>query len=259
MPSSRKEKTDQPKMFVVPQKSQLVETDDGTCPKCFGTGMEPVEGGVRTCECRRKRKADGQLATVKLPKRYADFHFNSFKPQNPSQNAALKIAMNFVREFPAVDRGLLMMGSVGVGKTHLAVSILKGLTERGFDCLFYEFSTLLKEIQDSYNPQTQTSELSVLSPIYSTEVLVLDELGATKPTDWVRDTITNIINSRYNERKFTIFTTNYFDERTGERDDLLEDRIGIRARSRLYEMCKTVGVNGEDFRKIIDRNGGRPV
>lgn len=247
----------QTKMFVVPTQPVASGTDDDTCPKCFGTGMEPVDGGVKTCECRRKRKADGQLATVRLPKRYADFHFNSYKPQTPSQNAALRTAMSFVKEFPAVDRGLLMMGSVGVGKTHLAVSILKGLTERGFDCLFYEFSTLLKEIQDSYNPQTESSELSVLSPIYSTEILVLDELGASKPTEWVRDTITNIINSRYNERKFTIFTTNYFDERVDARDDLLEDRIGIRARSRLYEMCKTVGINGEDYRRVIDRNGGK--
>ena len=239
-------------MYVVPPNGGE-SAAEAECPKCFGTGMEIVpDKGARICECRRKKKAAGQLASVKLPRRYDGYHFQNYKPQNPSQSAALRTAMAFAMEYPAVDRGLLMMGTVGVGKTHLAVSILKGLTERGFDCLFYEFSTLLKEIQDSYNPQTETSELSVLSPVLNADILVLDELGASKPTEWVRDTMTHIINSRYNERKFTIFTTNYLDDRRDPREDTLEDRIGIRARSRLYEMCKTVIIAGEDHRKKFD-------
>jgi DNA replication protein DnaC len=156
-------------------------------------------------------------------------------------------------EYPAVDRGILFAGTVGVGKTHLAVSILKGLTERGFLCLFYEFGTLLKEIQDSYNSDTKTSELKVLAPVFDADVLVLDEIGATKPTDWVRDTMAHIINTRYNDRKLTIFTTNYPDERRNDRDETLEDRVGSRLRSRLFEMCKTVTLNGDDYRKTFDR------
>jgi DNA replication protein DnaC len=145
---------------------------------------------------------------------------------------------------------LLLSGPVGVGKTHLAVSIIKGLTERGFSCLFYEFGSLLKEIQDSYNARTQTSELSVLAPILRSKILVLDELGASKPTDWVRDTMAHIINTRYNEKKHTIFTTNYSDERRGN-EETLEDRIGVRLRSRLFEMCKTVEITGEDHRRTV--------
>ena len=144
------------------------------------------------------------------------------------------------------------MGTVGVGKTHLAVSILKGLTERGFSCLFYEFGALLKEIQGSYNTVSQTSELKVLAPVFDAEVLVLDEIGASKPTDWVRDTMAHIINTRYNDKKLTIFTTNYLDERKTDRDETLEDRIGVRLRSRLFEMSKTVVLSGEDFRRTFD-------
>jgi DNA replication protein DnaC len=157
--------------------------------------------------------------------------------------------MQLAMEYPAVDHGLVLSGTVGVGKTHLAVSVLKALTERGFGCLFYEFGTLLKEIQDSYNSDTRTSELRVLSPVLDAEILVLDELGASKPTDWVRDTMAHIINTRYNDRKLTIFTTNYLDERINERDETLEDRIGVRLRSRLYEMCRTVVITGADYRK----------
>jgi DNA replication protein DnaC len=143
------------------------------------------------------------------------------------------------------------MGPVGTGKTHLSVAILHGLIEKGVSCLFYEFGSLLKEIQGSYNSLSQTSELKVLAPIFEAEVLVLDELGASKTTDWVRDTMMQIIGTRYNERKLTIFTTNYFDERGAERDETLEDRIGVRLRSRLYEMCRTVELDGKDFRRAL--------
>jgi len=225
------------------------------CPKCFGIGMEVIPGkGARICACRKLRSQQGQFESVRLPKRYDGFHFGNFKPQNESQTVALKRAMTFAMEYPAVDRGLLFMGSVGVGKTHLAVSILKGLNERGFSCLFYEFGSLLKEIQDSYNVQTQASELAVLAPVLNVDVLVLDELGASKPTDWVRDTMAHVINTRYNEKKFTVFTTNYFDERPNSREETLEDRIGVRVRSRLYEMCKSVPMDGKDYRKNFDRS-----
>lgn len=228
--------------------------DIDVCEKCFGTGMEVVPGkGARICSCRKRDNHLDQLAKAQLPKRYDGCHFESYKPQNPSQTAAKKLAFNFAMEYPAVDSGLLLIGTVGVGKTHLAVSILKSLTERGFSCLFYEFGTLLKEIQDSYNPNTFSSELSVLAPVLNADILVLDELGASKPTDWVRDTMAHIINNRYNEKKFTIFTTNYLDERQDARDETLEDRIGVRARSRIYEMCQTIVMQGEDHRRKLHK------
>ena len=108
--------------------------------------------------------------------------------------------------------GLLFLGSCGVGKTHLATAIVRELAIKGVPGLFYDFRDLLKEIQDSYNPVSQLTELKVLEPVYDAEVLVLDELGASKPTDWVRDTMTQIISTRYNDKKLTIFTSNYLDD-----------------------------------------------
>ncbi len=250
------EKTKIHNLKAVPKRLvPSIETDPNECPKCFGIGMEVVAGkGARICECRKLKSQHGQLDGVRLPKRYDGFHFHNYKPQTPSQEAAFKFAISLTTEYPAVDRGLLLMGSVGVGKTHLAVSILKGLTERGFTCLFYEFGSLLKEIQDSYNVNTQSSELRVLAPVLNADILVLDELGASKPTDWVRDTMAHVINTRYNDKKLTVFTTNYLDERRSEREEILEDRIGTRLRSRLYEMCKTVSMDGKDFRKNFDRS-----
>ena len=241
-------------LSAVPAQNKARETDD-ICPKCFGSGMEVVPGkGARVCHCQKQTSHGGNFDKVKLPRRYASCHFNSYTPANESQRIALNFAISFTKDFPAVDRGILFTGPVGVGKTHLAVSILKGLSEHGFNCLFYEFGSLLKEIQDSYNSNTKTSELGVLAPVLNVDVLVLDELGASKPTDWVRDTMAHIINSRYNDRKATIFTTNYPDEKERERDETLEDRIGIRLRSRLYEMCKSIELKGTDYRrKKFDR------
>ena len=242
-----------PKLSVIPA-SIIPANQIEVCELCFGTGMEIVPGkGARICKCRKRDTHNDQLAKAQLPKRYDGCHFESYHPRNQSQIDAKKLSYAFATEYPAVDSGLLLMGTVGVGKTHLAVSILKCLTERGFNCLFYEFGTLLKEIQNSYNANTRTSELGVLAPVLDAEILVLDELGSSKPTDWVRDTMAHIINSRYNDKKFTIFTTNYLDDRPNDREETLEDRIGVRTRSRIYEMCRGVTMSGDDFRRRMDQ------
>jgi DNA replication protein DnaC len=254
-------------LFAVPDGSDVPEEvparegrSPGTvepvvCQFCFGSGMEVVPGkGAKRCRCRTQHGQAKLLEASRIPRRYSECSLQNYYPAkgNGTQLRAFNYAFRLVREYPAVDRGLLFMGTVGVGKTHLSVAILKGLIEKGVACLFSEFGTLLKEIQNSYNPVSQTSELKVLAPVFEAEVLVLDELGASKPTDWVRDTMMQIINTRYNDRKMTIFTTNYLDGRRAEKDETLEDRIGVRLRSRLFEMCKTVQIEGEDYRKKFD-------
>ena len=225
------------------------------CSFCFGSGMEVLPGkGAKRCRCRTQ---DAQIRLAEaacIPRRYERCSFSSYQPANnhASQLRAYQYAWRLAHECPAVDCGLLFMGPVGVGKTHLSVSILRELMKKGINCLFYEFGSLLKEVQNSYDPILQTSELKVLKPVFNAEVLVLDELGALKPTDWVRDTMMQIINTRYNDKKLTIFTTNYPDERNGLTSETLEERIGVRLRSRLYEMCKTVHVEGDDYRRQYD-------
>jgi DNA replication protein DnaC len=163
------------------------------------------------------------------------------------------LAFRLASEYPAADRGLLLTGPCGVGKTHLAVAILHGLIGKGVPCLFYDLGALLKEIQDSYDPASRASESKVLSPVREAEVLVLDELGAAKPTDWARDMMMQIVGARYNDRRLTVFTTNYPDERHAPSDETLEDRVGVRLRSRLFEMCKAVRVDGDDYRRSCGR------
>ncbi len=237
------------------------------CEFCAGTGWEVVVGkGAKPCRCQVKDRRAQLVTRACIPKRYEECTLLNYHPQGDnikfdevfqSQSYALNDAQTLVREYPLLEMGLLLMGPCGVGKTHLAVATIKALMEKGISCLFYDFRDLLKEIQNSYNPVSNSSELGVLAPIYDAEVLVLDELGAMKPTDWVRDTMTQIINNRYNDHKVTILTTNYLDEPTNPNEETLTERVGVRLRSRMHEMCKTVIIKGSDYRIEMGKKRGQ--
>ncbi|MFN2494065.1 MAG: ATP-binding protein [Pyrinomonadaceae bacterium] len=267
----------------IPAGVAAERAENEVCQFCFGTGtrLEPGKGAI-ICDCRRSNSGEKSLDAARIPRRFRQCSFHNYYPKNDSQYIAHSFANRLFEEYPAVQSGLLFMGPVGVGKTHLAIAILKELIEKkGVKCLFYESGSLLKTIQDSYNPVSQTSQMRVLAPVYEAEVLVLDELGATPPTDWVNDTIYQIINKRYNDQKLTVLTTNFLDDRppyeppkedqpyegssplrkgfkVGRRippcsDYTLGERIGTPLRSRLYEMCKKVMIEGEDYRKRVDQ------
>jgi DNA replication protein DnaC len=242
------------------------------CPLCDGTGWKSVSGGaerrVTRCDCRLQARGQALLAAARIPKRYEHCELSNFEFDGPHRalaNARMA-ACRFVEEYPLDHTGLLLIGSIGVGKTHLAVGILKELIRsKNTACLFYDYRELLKQIQNSYNDSVKATELDVLRPVFDTELLVLDELGAVKPTEWVWDTVSLILNTRYNDNRTTIITTNFPDETGAEpyanqttefgraqratRRETLGDRIGERMRSRLHEMCRIVKMEGEDFRE----------
>jgi DNA replication protein DnaC len=245
------------------------------CPLCDGTGWKSVnqeaDRRVTRCDCRLKARAQTLLEAARIPKRYEHCELSSFTTDFPGAHPSLALAhiaaSKFAQEYdPGEGTGLLLIGNIGTGKTHLGVGIIKELIlARGASCLFCDYRELLKEIQNSYNPSVKTTELDVLRPVFDTEVLFLDELGAVKPTEWVWDTVSLILNTRYNNNRTTIISTNFPDgpaknspagpvserERTERavRDETLGDRIGDRMRSRLHEMCRIIKLDGLDFRQ----------
>lgn len=231
------------------------------CPKCQGSGWDRVErdgvAGVVRCECIRGSRFERLLANANIPSRYEHCELDNFDNWSRTTEIARVAAEKFVSEYPMPQPfGLLFMGPQGIGKTHLAVGIIKKLIrQKSIPCLFCTFPELLKEIQNSYNPNTQSSEMRILEPILDTQVLVLDELGAQKPSDWVRDQVAYVLNYRYNENKVTIITTNFMDPGAeGAKPsvtDSLAQRIGDRIRSRLFEMCKDIKMDGKDFRAAV--------
>ena len=221
------------------------------------------------CDCRYEERVSRLIRRASIPKRYEHCSLESYEARFTGADISLEkaylIARRFVDGYPVTTEGhgLLLTGSIGVGKTHLAVGILQSLVvEKGVRGLFCDYRELLKEIQHSYNPQVLTTELEILRPVFDAEVLVLDELGAAKPTDWVWDTVAHILNTRYNDKRTTIITTNYPDQppagiATGPqrvmREETLGDRIGERMRSRLAEMCVPIEMRGADFRQRARR------
>jgi len=234
--------------------SEKATAPTAACPYCQDTGWEYVaERTVQRCRCRQdpQRRIERLLQEARIPPRYAQCGFENYEIRNSTQQAAVYICQRLIEDYPNVDRGLLIIGPCGVGKTHLAVATIKELIQKKLvPCLFYDFRDLLKEIQDSYDPLSQESELRILAPVYEAEVLVLDELGAAKPTEWVQDTMTQIINTRYNQKRITIFTSNFLDASTSSTKETLTDRVGERLRSRLHEMCRLVVIEGEDYRLL---------
>src|SRR5206468_2198623 len=100
----------------------------------------------------------------------------------------------FVREFPVEDRpGLLLAGATGTGKTHLAVAALKSLIEKGHQGVFYDYQNLLDRIRASFDHAAGASDREAYRAAMDAPVLLLDDLGSHRVTDWVEDTVTSII------------------------------------------------------------------
>jgi DNA replication protein DnaC len=245
------------------------------CAICDGLGLVRVmtaEGNwaSRACECQEVQREERRIAAVQIPERYRhctlDTYETAFNGADQSLGRGLLTARRFVEAYPVdtAGRGLLFTGSIGVGKTHLAVGVLRRLVqERGARGLFCDYRELLKSIQNSYNPQVNVTELELLKPVFAAEVLVIDDLGAQKPNEWVWDTVALILNSRYNDQQTTIITTNYANLNAGAgaaneleraaREQTLGDRIGDRMRSRLAEMCIEIHMESKDFRQSVKR------
>jgi DNA replication protein DnaC len=224
------------------------------CPACKGFGVfETPEGRVVACRCRAAGLAEARMRAAEIPERYLNCKVENYDLKRPgasqSHMRASLIARKFIEEWKTRDRGLMFVGPVGVGKTHLSVAILKTLIEDwGVRGLFCDFSDLLERIQATFSRTNPDSADDVLAPYRDAELLVLDELGARRPTDWVRDVLYGLINTRYNRQRLTIVTSNYSDAPVRQGEEKLEDRIGTMVRSRLYEMCDLVVLDGLDYR-----------
>jgi DNA replication protein DnaC len=253
------------------------------------------------CDCTMGDKTERALHRARVPERYRHCDFENYETDNELEGVAREqtatynrslaqaklVVQRFAEEFLPVaeartEHGLLLMGPCGVGKTHLAVAAMKAIVLRGHSGLYYDYRELLKEIQNSYNPENQATEMGVLEPVLKAEILVLDDVGASKPSPWALETVGHILNTRYNEQRVTILTTNYLDAdssasasgassgsssgaaaaparalglRAPAIEDSLAERVGRRIRSRLYEMCRTVEIFAPDYRKEIRAAG----
>jgi DNA replication protein DnaC len=231
-----------------------------TCTICDDSGWKSVVvdgvSRVTRCDCVRQTTGERRLSHARIPKRYEHCTFENFTAYNEQLQKALRYAQLLAERFPVVEKGMFLGGPPGVGKTHLAVAVLGQVTRtRGAVGLFYDTRDLLRVIRSTYDPVNRTQEMDVLRPVLTADLLVLDDLGAEKTSEWVDETMNLIVNSRYSEQRVTVFTSNYDDNPDSSDPDSLLFRIGFRMRSRLHEMCEFLYLDGADYREL-PRNGG---
>ena len=232
-----------------------------SCPLCDDTGWKTIDADgarmVTRCDCWRDQLADRLMADARLPRRYQHCSFDNFLTYgNGSLERAVTFARRLAGEFPVVERGLFLLGPPGVGKTHLVVAVLRDVVRyRGARAIFYDTRELLRIIRHTYDPVVQATEIEVLRPVMEADLLVLDDLGAEKTSEWVEETLNLIVNHRYSEKRVTVFTSNYEDKPDASDPDTLLCRIGFRMRSRLHEMCEFLDLDGADYREL-PLNGG---
>lgn len=261
------------------------------CPTCHGQGFALMRNELGylyhlPCACREIFARVEIFNQARIPARYAHDGLNTFEElgarvPGPTPLSSLE---GFARFYPENRRGYLLVGNTGVGKTHLMVGVIKILTlEKGIPCLFMDFLALLSDMMHAWDAGDSVAD--IIRPLIEVEVLVVDELGKGRnDAGWETALLDEIICKRYNERKTTLFTTNFplslpdkgeaarsesaraggqasgasghlhSTSRRGQNlsdgrfRETLEQRVGERIFSRLKQMCEILRVDGEDYR-----------
>ena len=171
----------------------------------------------------------------------------TYKPDTDSQRDALRLAKKFVESFPVEQKGLVFFGPPGVGKTHLAIGLLKAvIRDKGARGYFFQTTELLRLVRETYNRWVEETEMDVLRPVLEADVLVLDDLGVEKTSEWVQETLGLVINTRYNARRATIVTSNL---RRSDRQHRHELVHGAARRPHAVAPARNVRVGGSAGRR----------
>lgn len=218
------------------------------CPECeeaVKAEQEAMAEAARAKEVREAHKAwmEELLEQSRLGRRYAECELTNFQPIKGTE-VALAACHRFVSEFdPENGEGIILEGASGSGKSHLAAGIVKALSMKGYTAIFQSVPELLARLKATYDKgNNDAGEAEIMDALGECELLVLDDVGAEKPSAWSEERLYLLIDRRYRNKKATIITTNLAVSE-------LDKALGIRATDRLTQTCKAVKLTAPSYRR----------
>ncbi len=212
-----------------------------------------------TCECvveredakireaqnfAKKREIEKLFSISNLGERFSKSTFESFLDRNGSETA-YKVAVKYVKTFKEWNgESLLLWGDPGNGKTHLAAAIVNELSKKGYIVVFQSVPELLQRIRSTFNSENKENETQIMRALLECDLLILDDIGAEKTTEWVEEKLFNIIDGRYRKELPTLYTSNLEPKE-------LKNQVGKRSYDRMVETSLTVKNEAVSYRREI--------
>jgi DNA replication protein DnaC len=216
------------------------------CPVCMAEKAREADERNRHHE---QRQITSQPAIIlkyaKIPKMFANADFSCYKPVNSEAENVLRTCKTYAEDFQKMQKngaGLLLLGSVGTGKTHLACSIMNSVIKAfAVNARFFTAPELTRKIKDTYRSKKSTQE--AIDELASYGLLVIDELGVQLETEHEKNLVFEVINARYEAMNKPTIVVSNLDFKN------LSQYIGERVMDRLCQNGKVLNLNWGSYRK----------